>query len=77
MKIPSLVVYSPEDKTVDVSAVIAAFQGFGAEQKKLLAWSQVGDPDRHVLAGDILSPSSTVPLADSIVEFLRGLPADL
>jgi len=77
MKIPSLVIYSPEDKTVDVSAVIAAFQGFGAEQKKLLAWSQVGDPDRHVLAGDILSPSSTVPLADSIVEFLRGLPADL
>lgn len=77
IKIPSLVVYSPEDKTVDVSAVIAAFQGIGAEHKKLLALSQVSDPDRHVLAGDILSPSSTVPLADSVVEFLRGVPADL
>jgi len=77
IKMPTLVVYSPEDKTVDVPAVIAAFQGIGAEQKKLLALSQVSDPGRHVLAGDILSPSSTVPLADSVVEFLRSVPADL
>ena len=77
VKAPTLLLYSPKDKTVDVAAVVAAFQGFGAEHKKLVAWTRGEDPDQHVLAGDILSPGSTVPLADIAVEFLQTLPVAL
>jgi esterase/lipase len=74
VKTPTLVVYSPEDKTVDVAAILAAYQKLGTEHKRLFACPQVGDPGRHVLAGDILSPGTTVPVADSVVDFLHDLP---
>ncbi len=73
IKVPTLIVYSPDDKTVDPQAIIAAFQEIGAEKKKLFPYRGAGDPDQHVLAGDILSPDSTEPVARSIVEFLAGL----
>lgn len=74
VKVPTLVIYSPDDKTVDTAAIKAAFEEIGAEQKKLVAWGQAGDPDQHVLAGDILSPGSTAPLAQIIVDFLAEIP---
>ncbi|MCX5871601.1 MAG: alpha/beta fold hydrolase [Deltaproteobacteria bacterium] len=73
IKAPTLVIYAPDDKTVDTTAIIAAFQKMGAKEKKLVAYDQAGDPDRHVLAGDILSPGSTAPLVQIIVDFLAGL----
>jgi len=72
IKMPTLVIYAPDDKTVDTTAIIAAFQKLGTTEKKLVAYGQTGDPDRHVLAGDILSPDSTEPLAQMIVDFLAG-----
>ena len=74
IKVPTLVIYSPDDQTVDTRAIIAAFQQMGAKAKKLVAYGQAGDPSRHVLAGDILSPGSTDPLAHMIADFLAGLP---
>ena len=73
IKTPTLVIYAPDDKTVDTTAIITAFQKIGAEEKKLVVYAQAGDPSRHVLAGDILSPDSTEPLARMIVDFLAGL----
>ncbi len=73
IKAPALVIYAPDDKTVDTTAIIAAFQKMGTTEKKLVAYGQAGDPDRHVLAGDILSPDSTEPLAQVIADFLAGL----
>jgi pimeloyl-ACP methyl ester carboxylesterase len=72
---PTLCIYSPQDRTVDVAAVLAAFQSLGAEHKGLIAWTQGGDPDQHVLMGDILSPESTLPLAGMTMAFLQGLPS--
>lgn len=74
LKIPTLVIYSPDDQMVDTKAIVAAFQEMGAAEKKLVPYGQAGDPSRHVLAGDILSPGSTGPLADMITDFLAGLP---
>ena len=74
VKVPTLVIYSPDDKTVDARAIRTAFENIGAEQKKLVAFGQVGDPDQHVLAGDILSPGSTTPLAHIVFNFLAELP---
>ena len=73
IKAPTLVIYAPDDRTVDTTAIIAAFQKMGATEKKLVAYGQAGDPSHHVLAGDILSPGSTGPLAQMIVDFLTGL----
>ena len=73
IKAPTLVIYAPDDRTVDTTAIIAAFQKMGAEKKKLIAYTQAGDPSQHVLAGDILSPRSTEPLARMITDFLAGL----
>jgi esterase/lipase len=68
---PSLIIYSSKDTTVDPTAIETAFHALGAKQKKLLASTEAGDRDQHVLAGDILSPDSTVPLATAIIDFLR------
>jgi esterase/lipase len=73
IKVPTLVIYSPDDKTVDTRAIHTAFEDIGAEEKKLVAYRQAGDPDQHVLAGDILSPGSTTPLSHIIVDFLAEL----
>lgn len=74
VKVPTLVIYSPYDKTVDSGEIRTVFEDIGAKQKKLVVCGQVGDPDQHVLAGDILSPGSTAPLAHSIVDYLAQLP---
>ncbi len=68
---PTLIIYSSKDTTVDPTAIETAFHALGAKQKKLLASTEAGDRDQHVLAGDILSPDSTVPLATAIIDFLR------
>jgi len=73
LKTPTLVIYAPDDKTVDTTAIIAAFQKMGVGEKKLIAYDQSGDPSRHVLAGDVLSPGSTEPLVQMIADFLAGL----
>lgn len=74
VRVPTLVIYSPADKTVDTAKVRAAFQEIGSEQKKLVECGPTGDPDQHVLAGDILSPGTTASLAQSVVDFLAALP---
>ena len=70
--IPTLVIYSPADRVVSVPAIESTFAQIGATRKKLLAYSDAEDPNQHVLAGDILSPSSTDELARIIVDFVRG-----
>jgi hypothetical protein len=71
----------------DVRAVESAYERLGGPTR--LAPVATADPERHVLAGDILSQATTEPLAREIVGFLgandtseglprariRGLPA--
>ncbi len=69
--IPTMILYSPKDTTVDPAAIVSSFDALGAEQKELVAVPVAGDSDQHVLAGDILSPETTAPLAETITDFLR------
>lgn len=69
---PFLVIYSPDDEVVDPAATEAAFARLGSLEKELVIFRNVGDPSQHVLAGDILSPESTAPIAARILEFVRG-----
>lgn len=68
---PLLVIYSPEDQVVDPAATVKAFGRFGSKKKRIIPFSSTEAPKNHVLAGDILSPGSTKPLAEIIVDFVK------
>ena len=65
-----LVLLSPDDTVVSPEATKQAFARIGAPRKTLVEIEDAGDPSNHVLAGDILSPSSTDDVAALIVEFV-------
>jgi len=70
----ALLLYSPDDQVVSVDKVLAAFESLPAATKAAHAMPADGDPGRHVLAGDVLSPQSNAGLAERIVSFVRGEP---
>jgi len=77
VRVPALVLYSPEDRVVDPRATEDVFARLGSELKALVPVSDPGDPERHVLAGDILSPSTTDGVARRILEFLDAAGAGI
>ncbi len=68
---PVMVVFSEVDQVVDIAKIRPWFDDVGAAHKKILEIGEVGDPSGHILAGDILSPASTVLLAGQITDFVR------
>jgi esterase/lipase len=70
---PLLVVYSPNDEVVDPGLIAKAYPRFGSSIKEAILLNEVGDPSSHVLAGDILSPEETMPIARRVVSFVRPL----
>ncbi len=69
--VPVFVAYSEQDQVVDPRATRAALARFGSSEVSLHVVEGDGDPSHHVLAGDILSPSTTRPLARQILTFLE------
>ena len=70
---PCFMAYSPHDTVLDLRALQTAFARVGSADKQLLRFDVASG---HVLAGDVLSPSTTEPLKDAILGFLqRVLPA--
>ncbi len=60
VEVPTLVFLAPDDQIIDPARVQAAFGQLGSGVKELALATEVGgDPARHVLAGDILSPDFT------------------
>ncbi len=70
---PVLVFYSPADEVVASERIVATFPRFGAATKRIVRLYEVGDPSNHVLAGAILSPEQTMPMAEQIVAFVTPL----
>jgi len=75
VSVPVLVFYSPQDRIVDSGAVEKHFARFGSPAKRLIEIKEPGSAQRHVLAGDILSPGNTDHVVDRTIEFIAGLPA--
>lgn len=71
IRVPGLVIYSPQDQIIHVPALEKAFKQMGCVRKKLVAFTGSADPGRHILAGDIFSPATTDELADMIVSFVQ------
>lgn len=70
---PVFLAYSPDDQVVDAAETERLFATFGSSSKTLHVVQGPGDPASHVLAGDILSPSTTEALADAMLGFLSSL----
>ncbi|ETA50166.2 hypothetical protein P279_20915 [Rhodobacteraceae bacterium PD-2] len=72
LRVPVLTVFDPGDRVVDsrISRAMAARWGATVQEVRL------GDGDdsaRHIIAGDILSPGMTVPVAAQVLDWARGL----
>jgi alpha-beta hydrolase superfamily lysophospholipase len=65
-----LVLLSPHDTVVSPVATKKAYEKIDAPHKALVEIEDAGDPSNHVLAGDILSPTSTDDVAALIVRFV-------
>ena len=70
---PTLVLYSPHDKIIDIDTMKENVLRFGSKIKHLKAIDNVTDPQQHVLAGEILSPQSTEVVAKEIEQFIKRL----
>jgi alpha-beta hydrolase superfamily lysophospholipase len=70
VRAPTLLLHSPHDRVLDVEAMLQGYEALGSAVKRRVAVEEVGDPYHHILAGDILSPSTTLPVARHIVRFI-------
>lgn len=67
---PALFLLSPHDTVVDPAITRAIAARWGGPHQ-LIEVGNAEDPSQHVLAGDAMSPSTTVPLARICADWLR------
>lgn len=73
---PTLVIYSPDDQVVDPGETERVMAGMTGAAVEAVQYRGSGDPDHHVLAGDIMSPGSTDEIARRVLEFLAPIVGD-
>lgn len=62
--------FSTEDKVVSIEALQAAYATLDSPHKELHETSAPDAPSGHMIAGDIISPGNTRPMAEKIVAFV-------
>ncbi|TDK36836.1 alpha/beta hydrolase [Rhizobium deserti] len=67
---PALFLYSAHDQVVRPDQVRHVASRWGGRHE-IVEVGETGDPSNHVIAGAILSPQTTVPLASRIIDWLR------
>lgn len=70
---PVLMLYSPDDQTVEPEEIRELFPRLGSSQKILEAVTYSEADGQHVLAGDLRAPNATAPMAQRIVSWVQGL----
>ena len=70
---PVLVIYSPKDQVIDTEKVEQAFEQFGSPTKQITPIYEADYEEMHVLAGDIVSPSTTESIAQIILDFIASI----
>ncbi len=71
--VPVFAAYSERDRVVSPDALKAALARFGSPEVRSFPVEGDGDVNHHVIAGDILSPATTEPLANEILDFLERI----
>lgn len=70
---PVLVLYSSRDQVVSVGAMRRQFRRFGTRHKHMREIENISSTKQHVLAGDIMSPSTTQVVTNEILRFLASV----
>jgi esterase/lipase len=70
---PMLVIYSPNDQVINANEVEKRFAQIGSDIKELKPIEDCGNPENHVLAGDILAPKNTETVKKIILDFIARL----
>lgn len=76
LRVPVLLVYSPRDQVVDATETERVLERLPAGLVRTHVVEGSGDPARHVLAGDILSPETTAQLEGVLESFVRDVVPD-
>ena len=73
-KIPSLFLYSLKDQVVQADKILQVMHAWGGQSTgQEIHLGQQDDESFHVLAGHVLSPSQTKPVADIIINWAKSL----
>lgn len=72
IKVPSLFIYSPQDRVI-VPELVRGMAGRWGGPVEIIEVTDSGDPNNHVIAGDALSPGTTETLAVKAVEWISRL----
>jgi hypothetical protein len=72
LKAPTLVMYSEQDKVISPDAITEFIERIPTATK-LVEVGDVGDPNRHVIVGNALSPEETMPAVEEVLSFVQGL----
>ncbi|PRY94661.1 serine aminopeptidase S33 family [Hasllibacter halocynthiae] len=72
---PALFLFDPEDRVIDHEATLAVAARWPGEAlvTRIDVPDEGGDPENHILAGDILSPAMTDTVTEALLRFARGL----
>lgn len=74
IRIPTLVIYSPNDRVVNPEKILDAHARLGSPFKAIIPVERSGDPSNHVLAGRVLAPADTPRVREWILQFVQDLP---
>lgn len=74
--VPVLGFVSPRDQVVDAALAHARLASFPNPANVVFTVTNSGDRRHHVLAGDVLSPSTTDTLTTQVLAFLDSLPSE-
>jgi len=70
IEVPVLVLFSPEDQVVDAEETTRFLERMSGTDVRALEVKSSSDPANHVLAGDIMSPTSTEEVETAVIAFL-------
>lgn len=71
--VPAMFIFSPDDKVVQTREIERIYRHWGGA-KQIMRVTGAEDPSQHVIAGDILSPSTTTSIVDATLAWLNSLP---
>lgn len=73
IRIPTLVLYAPDDRVVNTAKIIEAHARLRTKIKPLITIEDSKDPAHHVLAGRILAAADTARVRGKIIDFFGEL----
>jgi len=73
IKVPTLVFYSEGDLVVDPGVTRDLMPRLAAGPLEMRVITGSGDPEQHVIAGDVMSPETTDEVRERIVDFLERM----